>query len=385
MAIRVLMLLTNCFDPDPRVYNEAKTLVDHDYKVTIIGWDRDHKRPKQQDYQGIKVERIYLRSTHGRGTSQVPFLLVFWILVLFKMLREDFDIVHCHDLDTLPLGMVLAKLRGKKIIFDAHESFTDMLGSNVLKPLKRVLRFLEDLLIKRLDALITVGQLLRQEYQRRGAKNTFVVGNWKKLEDYSFPVERKEELREKLHIAPDKLVITYIAWLSEERKLPALLDAVEAHGELFLLIGGDGPLRGEVERRSASKDNIHYLGYVDPSEVPLYTSLADVIYYGFDGKNPNSRYSAPNKLFEALAAGKAVVTGEFGEIGRIVKAEDCGLCLPSLNPGDLGEVFAKLRQRDVLGKYQANALRAAKETYNWNKAAIKLLQVYKQVEFGWQR
>ena len=37
---RVLMLLSNPFAPDPRVYKEARTLTRNGYTVTIIAWDR---------------------------------------------------------------------------------------------------------------------------------------------------------------------------------------------------------------------------------------------------------------------------------------------------------------------------------------------------------
>lgn len=34
------MILTNGFDPDPRVYKEAKSLIKLGHKVTILCWDR---------------------------------------------------------------------------------------------------------------------------------------------------------------------------------------------------------------------------------------------------------------------------------------------------------------------------------------------------------
>jgi glycosyltransferase involved in cell wall biosynthesis len=376
MSKRVLMLLTNCFDPDPRVHAEARTLCENDYGVTILAWDRDRKRPRKERFGDIQVKRIFVRSTHGRGTAQVPFLLCFWLALLMKGLREKFDIIHCHDLDTLLPGMILGRLRGKKILFDAHESFPDMLGDNVSAGLKKLLRAVETFLVKRVDALITVGELLRQEYQRRGARNAYVVGNWKRIEDFSSSQGQDRREHRRLGIPADALVITYIAWLSQERQLPALMAALEDDAGLFLLIGGDGPLRGEVEQCARASVNMQYLGYVPPERVPLYTAMADVIYYGFDAANPNSKYSAPNKLFEALAAGKAVVTGDFGEIGRIVVEEQCGLALPKLTVESLKEAFTLMRQGDFLRRCQENALRAGRERYNWPRAAEELMHAY---------
>src|SRR5581483_6695758 len=67
----ILMLLTNCFEPDPRVHAEAKALVEAGYRVSILAWDRDRKRPRNEVIDGIEVERIYVSSTHGRGATQL--------------------------------------------------------------------------------------------------------------------------------------------------------------------------------------------------------------------------------------------------------------------------------------------------------------------------
>lgn len=382
MNPRVLMLLTNCFQPDPRVHAEARTLVESGYRVTLLGWDRDRKKPPREVIDGIHVERIFLRSRHGRGASQIPFLVGFWLLALFRGLGRRFDIIHCHDLDTLPPGLLLGRLTGARVLFDAHESFPDMLTGSISPGLKSFLVRLEDLLLRRVDGLITVGELLQQEYRRRGARRTHVVGNWKRLQDFEVWRDRVEEERRGLGIASGALVITYIAWLSEERRLPALLEAVEADPGLFLIIGGQGPLQEEVRRRAERSPNIHALGPVPPDQVPRYTAAADVIYYGFDESHPNARYSAPNKLFEALAAGRAVITGRFGEIGQIVARERCGLTLPALTAESLSAALGRLRDPELLRDCQRRALRAGRERYNWSRAAEELLRAYAAVRPG---
>jgi len=379
MSQRVLMLLTNCFEPDPRVHAEARTLVDNGYRVTLLGWDRDRKKPPRERIDGIEVERIFLRSRHGRGVSQIPFLVGFWLLALARSLGRPFDLIHCHDLDTLPLGVLLGRLIGARVLFDAHESFPDMLTGNVSPGLRNFLVRLEDFLIRRIDGLITVGELLRQEYRRRGARRTYVVGNWKRLKDFEPWRGQAREQRRQLGIPAEALVITYIAWLSGERRLPALLEAVDGDAGLYLIIGGQGPLEEEVRRRAEKSPNIHALGPVPPDQVPLYTAAADVIYYGFDESHPNARYSAPNKLFEALAAGRAVVTGRFGEIGRIVAGERCGLTLPVLTAESLTAALSRLREPGVLETFQRRALRAGRERYNWSRAAGELLRAYAEV------
>lgn len=39
--MNILMTLSNPFTPDPRVYNEAKSLVKAGHEVTVIAWDKN--------------------------------------------------------------------------------------------------------------------------------------------------------------------------------------------------------------------------------------------------------------------------------------------------------------------------------------------------------
>lgn len=100
------------------------------------------------------------------------------------------------------------------------------------------------------------------------------------------------------------------------------------------------------------------------------------MFYGFDLKNPNAKFSAPNKLFEALAAGKAIMTGNFGEIGRVVREAKCGVLLKDFSMNEIKETLLSLNSQ-VLSQYKKNALVCGLQKYNWKKANATLLDQYR--------
>ena len=51
----VVMVVSNPFLPDPRVYREARALVENGLSVTIICWDRDVNHLPIEDYDGIHM------------------------------------------------------------------------------------------------------------------------------------------------------------------------------------------------------------------------------------------------------------------------------------------------------------------------------------------
>jgi len=368
------MLLTNAFDPDPRVYQEAKVLIEKGYKVSILCWDRDPKAPFQENIDGIYVERIYVKSTHGRGSTQIIFLLLFWIKALIKALSKKIDITYCHDFDTLPLGYTISRLKKTKLVYDAHESYVDMLANNVSPLIKKIISVAENYLLKKVDLTITVGDILKESLIKKGALQVMVVGNWKQLTDFQFSAKVLEEEKTKLGIPKDALVVSYIAHLNPERKIEPLLRSIENEEDVFLVVGGRGPIEKIVRNSAQKHKNIIFLGFVHPLKVPFYVALSDVVYYGFDKNNPNAQYSAPNKLFEALAAGKAIITGDFGEIGHIVKKYNCGLILKDYSIEEIKNAINILKNKNYLIEIQNNSLKIAEKKYNWQMAKENLIK-----------
>lgn len=372
------MLLTNAYDPDPRVRQEALTLIRLGYRVHLIAWDRDLKGPPSECLEGVEVERVFLRSTHGRGTIQIFFYAYLYLKLLSRGFRTSFDAVHCHDLDTLPLGFLLGKLKRKPVVYDAHESFPDMLEESVHPKVRLGLAKLENFLIRRVDLLITVGEKLRRHFAARGAKHSVVVGNWKQLQDFSRTEREKLEVRHRLGIPDGATVVICITQLLKDRKLEELLAAVDQCSDVYVVIGGKGALEGFVKEAASKNRRVLYVGFVSWNEIADYTCAADAVYYGFDPQNPNARYSAPNKLYEAIAAGRPLITGDFGEIADVVREAHCGIVLPSYSPDLVREALLRLQDRAARRIMAENATDYGKTAANWSRAQEILHR-----EYGW--
>jgi glycosyltransferase involved in cell wall biosynthesis len=370
------MLLTNAYAPDPRVRQEALALIGMGCNVRILAWDRDIKAPAFECIEGVQIQRVFLRSRHGRGTTQILFYAWLYLKMLWAGLRTSFDVVHCHDLDTLPLGFAMGKLKRKPIVYDAHESFPDMLLGSVHPQVLAALVRLENFLIRRIDLLITVGEKLRQHFIGRGARQTTVVGNWKRLSEYVRSDEENREIRSTLGIPDDALLVLCITQLLKDRKLEELASALALTPEVHVVIGGTGHLEGQVRRWAADSPRLHYVGFVHPGNIPAYTCAADVVYYGFDPDNPNARFSAPNKLSEALAAGKPLITGDFGEIADVVRAASCGIVLRAYTAENIHHALSSLMNRPVRDALAANAKRFGQTFMNWEHGEQTLRREY---------
>ena len=169
----------------------------------------------------------------------------------------------------------IGELRRKPVIYDDTRVFPICLGV-VFRQLFfcRALTFIEDLLIRRVRLLITVGDRLRSYFETRGARNVIVIGNWKRLSEYARTPDENSATRRVLNIPENAFAIVCITQLLRDRKLQEVMDAVDLIPDLHLIVGGAGVLRDEVINRSRANARIHYIGFVKSSDVPSYTCAA---------------------------------------------------------------------------------------------------------------
>ncbi|MFH1169740.1 MAG: hypothetical protein V1691_03485, partial [Chloroflexota bacterium] len=96
----VVMLLSNDFlspYPDPRVYKEAKSLLQKGYAVSVVCWNKGRADlPQQQEYEGIKVCRIFQKIP--RYTTpfwwRVPAYKLYVLRSVKQALKLKPDIIH---------------------------------------------------------------------------------------------------------------------------------------------------------------------------------------------------------------------------------------------------------------------------------------------------
>ena len=179
-----------------------------------------------------------------------------------------------------------------------------------------------------------------------------------------------------------RLVVSYIGGLNQDREIELLTRAVRNCPRVFLIVAGKGDQQDKVTRLMQKMTNGIYLGWIPPTDVPQYVALSDVVYYGLRAENPNNQFSAPNALFTALAAGRAVLTTSIGEIAQIVREEECGIVLDVLSGQAIESALERLEDQTFLRQCKQNALSAGQTRYNSSNAQRVLLDIYEALSTG---
>jgi glycosyltransferase involved in cell wall biosynthesis len=368
------MTLSNPFTHDPRVYNEAKSLVKAGHEVTVIAWDRNGIKPIQEEKDGIKIFRI--RNTWLM--KLVPFnilqLYPWWGEAYKKSLKSDkkksFDAIHCHDLDTLPIGIKLKKRLAIPLIYDAHEIWGYMKMMNYPKWIGNYFLGKEKKLAPIADHIITVAEPHEHYFQNMGCNKVNIIRNCKR-------VDKKE------YAPPDNKIFTliYIGGLSKTRFLQEAAEICQGLERIRFRIAGFGILEDVLKQKAekAPFGNIEFLGKIPMERVIPETVKGDASLCMLNPSNMNNRIGPPNKLFEAMATGRPVIATKGTYSGNLVEELKMGLTV-EFDEKSLKNAIIKLRDdpklREEFGK---NALKAALGEYNWHIQEKKLLNVYDQM------
>ena len=188
---RVLMLVTNEYRPDPGC-TRRRALIDGGHGVTVAAWDRQRARPPREVVEGVRLHRVRT----GRVGGQLALVLnypLFLLRCLAAAREVRPEIVHAHDLDTLPAGLLISRLRGVPIVYDAHERYAKMIAMDVPAAVSRLVEKLEQTMLPRVDLAITINEAMAAEMERHTRDKVLVIMNVIELPPRSRTRQRENE------------------------------------------------------------------------------------------------------------------------------------------------------------------------------------------------
>jgi glycosyltransferase involved in cell wall biosynthesis len=180
---------------------------------------------------------------------------------------------------------------------------------------------------------------------------------------------------------PERIMLLYHGMFHAGRALETLVQAM-AHVDdrALLVMRGTGPLLGELQRlarESGVEQRIYFAPAVPPDQLLASMAGCSIGIIPTPPLTLNHYLCTPNKLFDYLMGGLAVVATDLPELRRIVLGSGAGLVYASDDSLGLSRALNTLiRDPERLAGCRSAARRAADEPYNWNRQAEILLKVY---------
>ena len=365
--------LTSTHRPfDTRVFQkECKTLAREGIRVTLVV---PHTGDEVQDH--VQIRAIPKPATGKERLKKTT------MDVYRAALKENkHAIFHFHDSELLP-HMLILKLRGRRVIYDAHEDtprqikYQHWIPDSLKGSVTLFMRILESLGGRMFDRVIVAEPIIAENFKK---ENTTLLHNYPILAEF-----------EPCHAIPYESRPLHIGFAGGISEVRGVREVVKAMGMLdgipdarLIMAGAFYPdsLKTEVEQYKGW-ERVTFKGWVSRSEVQHILGNSRV---GVITRHPIERHltAMPTKLFEYMAAGLPVVASDLPTIRPIVETHRCGLLVDPLDTEEIARALSYLLEHPAEAKEMGQrGYEAVRDHYSWDVEQSKLLDVYRELESG---
>lgn len=378
--------------PHPiRVINEAETLANNGYDVTIFCKKEKDYCAEEQTYKNIKIVRCF---DYFLGTSELIHNYIISHIQLFEAIKGKFDVYHCHDTNTLPIGYILSKRDNAKLIFEPHEYFLEQIcsewyGNNKLKyNLTKNLVEARGKYYKYADEIIVVSNPIADAlYSELNLnKRPTVLYNTRKKVDFE-KVQyncNEKSIRERFNISKDKKILFFQGYLEPARGIDIVIKAMNyVENAVFIAAGADkynyiNELQAIVKENKL-EDKVYFTGFETSSQLLKYTYDSDILVYLGKPTIRNMEYTIPNKFFDYLYSCKPMILSDLYALKDMVKNNKIGITVDmhNINIEKIGIKINGFVNNNKFIEEIYNNMRVVRELYTWEKEENKLINLYK--------
>ena len=385
---RVLIIVENLPSPfDRRVWQEATTLRQHGYEVSIICPTGKGYTEKYEEIDGIHIYRhnLPLEADGALGYLVEYSTALFWEFYLaFKVLfTRGFDVIHaCNPPDLIFIVGGFFRLFGKQFLFDHHDINPELYEAKFGRRdfFWKLMVWCERLTFKTARVSIATNESYKRIAIERGGmapEDVYVVRSGPKLDRLKIidPVPALKQGK--------RYLVGYVGVMGKQEGIDYLLRAArhivfdlkrtDIH---FGLVGGGTELE-ELKRYATELGLADYVTFTDrvpDQELLEMLNTADIC-VNPDVANEMNDKSTMNKIMEYMALAKPIVQFDLTE-GRF-SAGEASLYAKKNDEIDLADKIVELLddpdKRNQMGEFGRN--RVVNEL-EWDYEVPKLLAAY---------
>lgn len=363
MKKRIVISVSNDLSYDQRMQRHALCLCEAGFDVLLLGRELPHSIPLKQ----MPFQQFRLKCWFNKGKL---FYLEFQIRLFWFLLFKPATILLAVDLDTLLPNFIAARLKGSKLVHDAHEYFVEVPElSN-----RRVSRFFWDSIgnacIEQCNVAYTVGEELALELSKRYAMPFQTIRNLPLLGNFNHAVQTNNPLP----------VILYQGALNEGRALEPLIVAMHQLNAILWIVGeGDlsSKLRAMVKAEQL-EEKVKFWGFVEPQALKQITLQANIAYNLLEPQGLSYQLSLANKFFDYIHAGVPQLCANFIAYQKINEKFQVALLLNTQTHAIVSAVDQLLTNKALYQTLKDNCKQAAK-VYNLENESVLLRQIYHQL------
>jgi len=317
-------------------------------------------------YGNAQLIKFTKQAKYGSGIKNILNIIAFqiWLKKQLKKERHGYEIIHSCDLDTGMPALKMAKKYHKKLVYDIFDYYVH--AHNMPAVLEGILEKQEIKVINNADVTFICGEWRKEQISKATPKKLVVIHNspsinYEEIENGASIVKSKN----------NKLKVVYVGILQDDRLLKEVADVIKEEDNVELHIGGFGKYEEHFKNLSENYENIYFYGTMKYNEVLKLESECDILFATYNPEIKNHQFSAPNKVYEAMALGKPIIVCNNTGIDKFVQKYNLGCCT-DYTPEDFINVLNKI----TLNDYNKEELKKVFNEYSWDVMDKKINEIY---------
>lgn len=379
-----------------RSYETARRLIKMGFDVSVVTTNRDLKlkgKTYKEEIEGIKVYWLNIPYSNKMGfLKRILSFLKYAIKSTILGVKINPDVIFASS---TPLTVALPALycsKKKKIpmIFEVRDLWPNVpIAMGIIK--NRVIKYLAEYLEKtayRNSAhIIALSPDMKSYIVELGIhKNKItVIPNAADISLFQEKMDITVSFRSTLNINEKAVVILYAGTFGNVNGcgyIVRLAEKLKDNTEIKFLLVGEGKEKEQIiqiaREMKVLNNNLFILPPVKKKEIPSFFRNSNLIISTIINIQALEANSA-NKVFDGLAAGRAVLINHGGWISKFLESANAGLQL-SWNIDDAASQLNELaKNKELISKMGQNALNLAETEFNRDDLTNKIGEVINSV------
>ena len=336
-----------------RSYWISRELIDRGHSVTMLT-TTDQQMASKTEHKTIDgINVIYINVPYENSMSVLQRLFSF-IRFMMKSLniarkQRNLDLVLATS-TPLTVGfpaLVLKKIKKIPFVFEVRDLWPEVpiqMGALRNKFIIKLALWFEKRIYDNALHIIALSPGMEQGVLARNIAKDKVsmIPNMSKIDAF-YPRAKNHELIQELGLSKTSFKVVYFGAMGLANAMEYVMEAIEKFEndpEIEFLFLGQGTMENVLKEKCMKLNltNVKFFGNVPMAKLSEIVNFCDVSLVTFSDI-PILATNSPNKLFDSLSAGKAIIVNSPGWTKDLVQDQKCGLFV---NPEDANDLFQKI-------------------------------------------
>lgn len=383
-----VLVICQYYYPEPfSITNICEELVKCGHEVTVVTGIPNYPMGKIYDgyrggkkrdevVNGVNVHRCF---TVGRRSGPIwrfvnYYSYMFSSSCYVSRLKEQFDVVFVNQLSPVMMasaGIKYKRKNGIRLLLYCLDLWPESLVTGGIKRdslIYKMYHCVSEKIYRQADKIFITSKSFSDYFS-----DEFGIDNTEYLPQYAENVFKPELCRK----APNGTVdLMFAGNVGAAQGVDTIIRAAALTKDIPNLrwhIVGDGSELDNCKRLAdeLSVASVIFHGRQVADKMPEFYSKADIMLVTMID-DPTISLTLPGKVQTYMAAGKPILAAAIGEIEKVVKDAECGICCPPNDGGALAKAAKEMAESGKLSEYGLNAYHYNKNNFGKEKFFDKL-------------